>query len=697
MMKRNKWISICLMLSLLAVSGCGSAETDAEETVVLKDPIEGEVGWLTETVVRRNMYGATIYSATIYPEIVEYAYEKGQSSVTYAAMLGDKVESGDVLLMGETESIDKRIESMEERLALLKEQYEEFQTEILEEIAGKEWYLEYYEQIMENMAEQEPERSDKAAYAKWEKENHKWEGEQNKNELDLWVAQEEYRQETEIYNLDYQYYTGLLKELKAQKRAAALRTDIDGEVVGMLMVSPGTAVDAKVNAVAVANQNKLSIRCEYIPRRNIVYYAKEVYAFINGVRYEVIYDDNGSSTETTFYFADENVNVKVGEDAFIVLENNSREQVIAVDKDALYVDTSGHYVYVVENGETVQKNVKIGISDGIYTEIVSGLEEGEEVLVSEKPEAVNTAVLERGAYQKSLTKSGYLTYPIEFLVKNPVEYGTCYFHKYLVDQYQYVEAGQPVATVRVEGDMVELARLETELQRAKERLEDVKALVTEENAEIYEERIEREQEAIEEQEEALNKMRTDYATVEICAERSGVIMYMQGYSDEQIVKSGSVLIYMADPTYGYLALENADGLGYGDLLDITYTNASKQQITSEARVVSMGSPGVSAKLDDGYKYLQVSQEVLDDMLEALKSQGGRYNMSKIKATGETLSVENVVLVPREAVTIKDGKTYVNVLKEDGSIVPTSFLAGGNDNKYYWVIEGLTEGMTICWE
>ena len=56
--------------------------------------------------------------------------------------------------------------------------------------------------------------------------------------------------------------------------------------------------------------------------------------------------------------------------------------------------------------------------------------------------------------------------------------------------------------------------------------------------------------------------------------------------------------------------------------------------------------------------------------------------------GETVSVENVVLVPREAVTIKDGKTYVNVLNEDGSIVPTSFLAGGNDNKYYWVIEGI---------
>ena len=706
MMRRNKWISICLIVSLLALSGCGSTETVSDEVVELKDPVDGEVGWLTEKVVRRNMYSANIYTATVQPEIVEYTYEVGQSSVTYGVMPGDKVEAGDVLMMGDTESVDERIANMEERLALLAENYQEYQTEMLQTIAELEWNVGYYEQIFRNMDAKKPEQyitdgaGNKAVnpqYTAWEKELDKWNGMNNLNDLDLWYNKEEYQKETDLYHLDYQYYSGLLKDLKAQKSSAALRTDICGEVVGMLEVNPSTAVKADIPVAAVADLSKLSIRCEYIPRRNIMYYAKEVYAFINGVRYEITYADNGDTSGTTFYFVDENVQVEAGEDAMVVLENNSRNQIIAVDKDALYVDSSGHYVYVVENGETIQKNVKIGISDGFYTEIMSGLEEGEEVLVSEKPEAVNTAVLERGNVERTLSKSGYLTYPVEYTEKNPVEYGTCYFGEFLVEQYQYVEAGQPIATVRVAGDMVELARMETELQRDKERLEDVKAKVTEENAESYAERIAREQEAIDEREAVVTKMRTDYETVEICAEHSGVVMALLGYTEEQIVKSGSTLLYMADPNYGFLALENVANLSYGDVMDITYKNASKQEVASTARVVTMGTPGVSKNLDSGYKYLQISSDVLKDMLEALKSQGGRYNMSKISAKGVINAMENVVRVPKEAVTVKDGITYVNVLNEDGSIVPTCFLSGGSDNKFYWVIEGLTEGMTICWE
>lgn len=697
MMKRNKWIAVCLTLSLLALSACGSTETVADEVIELKEPVDGEVGWITEKAIRRNIYMASVFSASVYPEVEEYSYEIRQSFDTYGAMLGDTVEAGDALLKADTESLDTQIENLEERLATLKEDYEEYKVDVLEVIAEKERGLEYYEEIFDNMYEKEPEDKNGSAYGVWLTEWDEWVGESNKNELDLDVAREELRQKTEIYELDYAYYSKQLKDLKTQRSQATLRSQIAGEVVGIGMYSPTMGINADLAVAAVADMDKLSIKCEYIPRRNIVYYAKEYYAFINGTRYEVIYDDNGATDCTTFYFADENVNVEVGDYAVVVLETNSREQVIAVKKDAVYVDSSGHYVYVVENGETVQKTVKIGISDGVYTEIVSGLEEGEEVLVSETAEIVNTAVLEMGEFSTSFSKSGSLYYPIEFYIENPIEYGTTFFQEFLVESYQYVEAGQPIVRVRVEGDMVELARMENELQRAKERFNDLLALVTEENAESYADRIEKEQEAIAEQEEELSKLKADYNTVEICAEHSGVIMSFGNYSKEQIVNSGTIMGWMADASYGYLALENAQNLRYGDELDISYTNASRQTATSKAKVVSMGVPGVSAVLDDGYKYARISDDVLNDMLDVLKSYGGGYNMSKIKATSVINSIENVVLVPKEATIVKDGVTYVNVLQEDGSVVPISFLSGGSDNKYYWVIEGLTEGMTICWE
>lgn len=696
MMKWNKWISACLCFCLLAMSGCGSTETVADEVIELKEPVDSEVGWITEKVIRRNIYVANIYTASVYPEVEEYAYDIRQSFDTYGAMLGDTVEKGDALIMANTDSLDTQIERLEERLATLKEDYEEYKTDISEVIADKTWYLDYYEKIFDNLTEQKPAGTG-AAYTKWQSEWDKWEGESNKNELDLWVAQEGLRQKTEIYELDYAHYSKQLKDLKAQRYEATLRTGIDGEVVGIGMYSPTMSIGADVSAVAVADMDKLSIKCEHIPRRNIIYYAKEIYAFINGVRYEVIYDDNGATDCTTFYFADENADVEVGDYAVIVLETNSREQALAVKKDALYIDASGHYVYVVENGETIQKSVKTGISDGVYTEIVSGLEEGEEILISEKAEAVNTAVLEKGEYSKNFTKSGPLYYPVEFYFENTIEYGTVFFQEFLVERYQYVEAGQPIASVRVEGDMVELARMENELQRAKERHNDLLAMVTEDNAESYADRIEKEQEAIAEQEEELNKMKADYASVEICAPRSGVIMSFGDYSKEQIVKGGTIMGWMADTSYGYLALEKAQDLMYGDELDISYTNASRKTATSTAKVVSMAKPGVSETLSGEMVYARISEEVLADMLEVLKTHGGSYNMSKIKATSKTNFMGNVVLVPKEAVKVVDGVTYVNVLQEDGSVIPIGFLSGGYDSKYYWVIEGLTEGMTICWE
>lgn len=44
--------------------------------------------------------------------------------------------------------------------------------------------------------------------------------------------------------------------------------------------------------------------------------------------------------------------------------------------------TGSYYVYVVENGKAVQKNIKTGISEGNFVEVISGLEPGEQVVLT---------------------------------------------------------------------------------------------------------------------------------------------------------------------------------------------------------------------------------------------------------------------------------------------------------------------------
>jgi RND family efflux transporter MFP subunit len=61
----------------------------------------------------------------------------------------------------------------------------------------------------------------------------------------------------------------------------------------------------------------------------------------------------------------------------------SRENVLAVPNKAVKREEGARVVYVVENGVPVRRRVKTGWKDSDYTEILSGLKEGERVVVGE--------------------------------------------------------------------------------------------------------------------------------------------------------------------------------------------------------------------------------------------------------------------------------------------------------------------------
>ncbi|MDO8785846.1 MAG: efflux RND transporter periplasmic adaptor subunit [Syntrophales bacterium] len=59
------------------------------------------------------------------------------------------------------------------------------------------------------------------------------------------------------------------------------------------------------------------------------------------------------------------------------------KKALVIERDALNMlaGTGDYYVYVVEKGRAVLKNIKTGLSQGNYVEITDGLREGEEVVV----------------------------------------------------------------------------------------------------------------------------------------------------------------------------------------------------------------------------------------------------------------------------------------------------------------------------
>ena len=83
----------------------------------------------------------------------------------------------------------------------------------------------------------------------------------------------------------------------------------------------------------------------------------------------------------------QNSGIRVGMSAEADIVIDERSDVLLLPDRAIRQDSQGDFVVLVMTGEQlVERSVVVGISDGFYTEITSGLEEGEMVLVGEPPE-----------------------------------------------------------------------------------------------------------------------------------------------------------------------------------------------------------------------------------------------------------------------------------------------------------------------
>ncbi len=100
---------------------------------------------------------------------------------------------------------------------------------------------------------------------------------------------------------------------------------------------------------------------------------------------------NSSSSYITAYVKLDNPpsNIFLGLEANVTVITASKTNVLAVPTTAIITDIDGTYCYVMEGEEMVQKFVKTGVSNEMMIEIISGLEEGDEVV--ENPSLMNAS------------------------------------------------------------------------------------------------------------------------------------------------------------------------------------------------------------------------------------------------------------------------------------------------------------------
>lgn len=101
------------------------------------------------------------------------------------------------------------------------------------------------------------------------------------------------------------------------------------------------------------------------------------------------YTEQSANNEAIYYYANaviENADhsLRIGMTAQGKIRIAEKHNVLLVSTSAIKKRQKAYYVEVLEQGNSVEKPIEIGLSDSQYTEILSGLNEGEQVITAQR-------------------------------------------------------------------------------------------------------------------------------------------------------------------------------------------------------------------------------------------------------------------------------------------------------------------------
>ncbi|MDD7333142.1 MAG: efflux RND transporter periplasmic adaptor subunit [Lachnospiraceae bacterium] len=658
MRKNGRQIIAVLMAGIMAtLSGCGnSASEEASASIELLEPVNAASN--TELAAYRDFYDYKVVAGTVYPYVQEYSFDQGVVLTAYENAPGETVEKGSVLVKADDTSVQQQIDAMEKNIEKLTQSYEDTQ--------------------------------DSFATGNG----------QSQEELEMAKRHSE-----ELYQLDLEYNSSCLERLKQKQVSYQLTSGMSGTIVSTGAYMPGTYVEAGTPLVAVADDSQKLLKCEYINKTDVAK-CEDLYAFIQGKRYEVTYQPyeqaaydkiiaEGNVAYSTFVIDDPGNEIKQGEFAVLTLVYSRMKQVLSIPKNAVHEDATGSYVYCVVNGVNEYTKVKTGANDGTYIEVTEGLEAGDPVLIADSVNAgAGTTEVTRGDFTSAFEGKGFIAYPLSYYVTNPIEYGTACFTEYKVDVFQKVQAGDVIACIHVKADNAAILEEKLQLQRAQERLQDM--IDAGEEAKV----ISRKKEYVEELKESLSQMQADSETTEIRAGESGIVFWLEDLSGEDEIRNGAPIAMIANGSQCFLTVKNENQqLNYGNKVSIEYMDQNRKTQHAEGTIVTIGAAGLSSDLKREEAYIRIPEAVADYIQDRVAEENiaDFFKQPQFNIKTEIRTVSDVLLVPKKAVTVLNGKTYVYVKHDDGTITTQNFIAGGSNETDYWVLEGLEEGMTICLE
>ncbi|MBQ8139248.1 MAG: hypothetical protein IJ195_07335 [Lachnospiraceae bacterium] len=704
--------SAALMVTgAISVTGC-AADTGDDEKIELLDPVSVSVS--CAPVTRRNIYSSKILSAICTPDVTECAFDSDIVFSEYTAMPGDLVKAGDILISSNTSEIDERIKGQREYIASMQEDHDDTMEQLKDTEAKAKADFEYKKQIVSNLENSKPEETD-AGYAAWERDYKTYDGQSRYASVAYDRAVLQIKETEELFNLDLAYQKSLLNDLIRQRNEKELLASKDGMVVALGFWSNGYYTEPygagdyiRKNTVGMAlgDPNTKELKTNYINKGEINK-AEDVYAIVNGKRYEVTYEEisteeykklseKNGNVFSSFVIDDPNGEVNYGDYAVIVLVNAKRENVLSVPASSIVNDPAvGTYVYVFQDDSYKERYIKVGAKEGQFVEVLSGLEEGEMVKSEYKEKSgASEDTVKKGSISYAFSDDGYLFYPTSERIVTGVSHGTVYLDEVLVSRYQKVEKGDVIARVHVVSDSVELQRSERELQRLNERLDTL----VKEGEEDNKYAIKGVKKQIYDKEDYIKELKKDASVTKIVAACEGIITEVTSKVPGDLLGGDDSVARVASGNSCFILVEDEDGkLSFGNKVSVSYLDPNGQNKSVEGQVMTANAMSISKSLFSGYAIVQLPVDAIAEMAGSSRNADGWWSRVRVDVKANIRSMENVLIIPKKAVTDINGTPYVTVVDENGSRHMTSFIAGGSDSSNYWVVEGITEGTKICWE
>lgn len=298
-------------------------------------------------------------------------------------------------------------------------------------------------------------------------------------------------------------------------------------------------------------------------------------------------------------------------------------------------------------GLTIQKEDS---SESLYTGALESASSGSQKFTT----------VRRGDFVVRESAPGEVVYPDKKTIRYYFPYGDTYYLQAVGVEKKNKVAGEPIASVHVEMDEVQLLITERQLQRMEERGEGGSA---------YEETLK----SYIEMQEALNM-------TEIVMEEDGILL------EQEFPRFGAKIstytIVVANPEERLIQVSN-EGKKFRYGQDVTVTAKINGKTQTGYGTVITATPGtVSEELSGTTALIR-----LDEESEYL------YDGADINVSVETIHMKDVLLLDANAVFMSNGTQMVKI-KDEYGLHAVGFSFGRSNSSVYWVVDGLEEGAQI---